>query len=237
MLYWALVEQARHEYMSDEYKNGYIIVVLLKPPSWVYQTNTTSPHLVPSELIKGAKVKRANTGLPNTYRRSTTETIMHPIGQNILLIYPHFGIDFLHLTLSLPSRFAPSVRLMVGVSPQALWLYVVFSCDCMFWDEKEGRLTRQLVGPFGNTATMTTVMSTNRVDSGGGVSSRCCAFQRSHTSVDPIQLLCIRLALPWTLSLPTGFAPSTILMVGVSLRALCLAEDFWCDCIFQGSSR
>ena len=51
---------------------------------------------LPTGLIKGAEVKQTNTDLPNTYRRSTTETIMHLIGQNILLIYPHFGIDFLH---------------------------------------------------------------------------------------------------------------------------------------------
>ena len=42
----------------------------------------------------------------NTYRRSTTETIMHTIGQNILLNYPHFGIDFLHAaSLSTPISF------------------------------------------------------------------------------------------------------------------------------------
>ena len=28
MLFWALVEQARHEHMSDEYINRYIIIVL-----------------------------------------------------------------------------------------------------------------------------------------------------------------------------------------------------------------
>ena len=28
VLYWALVEQARHEHMSDEYKDLYIIIVL-----------------------------------------------------------------------------------------------------------------------------------------------------------------------------------------------------------------
>ena len=94
MLYWALVVQARHEHMSGEYKNRYIIIVLLKPPSWVYQTNTIPPQLIPSELIKGAQVKLTNTDFPNTYRRSTTKTIMYPIGQNILLIYPHFGIGY-----------------------------------------------------------------------------------------------------------------------------------------------
>ena len=32
-LCWVLVEQARHEHMSDEYKNRYIIVVLPEPTS------------------------------------------------------------------------------------------------------------------------------------------------------------------------------------------------------------
>ena len=42
------------------------------------------------------QVKLTNTDLPNTYRSSTTETIMHPIDQNILLVYPHFGIALFH---------------------------------------------------------------------------------------------------------------------------------------------
>ena len=29
VLYWALIKQARHEHMSDEYKNRYSIIVLL----------------------------------------------------------------------------------------------------------------------------------------------------------------------------------------------------------------
>ena len=48
---------------------------------------------------QGWGVKPTNTDLPNTYRRSTTETIMHPIGQNVLLIHPHFGIDSLHKSM------------------------------------------------------------------------------------------------------------------------------------------
>ena len=34
-------------------KYRYIIVVMLKPPSWVNQANTRPLQLVPSELIKG----------------------------------------------------------------------------------------------------------------------------------------------------------------------------------------
>ena len=54
-------------------------------------------------------------------------------------------------------------------------------------------------------------------------SSRCCAFRRTHTSADPIRLLCIRLALPLTLPLPSRLAPSARLVVGVPPRALLLA--------------
>ena len=57
------------------------------------------------------------------------------------------------------------------------------------------------MGPRVDTATIRTVLSTNRVDS-GSFSSGCCAFRRTHTSADPIRLLCIRLALPLTLPLP-----------------------------------
>ena len=57
---------------------------------------------------------------------------------------------------------------MVCVSPRALWLVGDCWCDCMFWDERGGGLTGQPVGPQVGTATITTVMSTNRVDSGGG---------------------------------------------------------------------
>ena len=34
VLYWALVEQAGHEHMSDEYKIRFIIVVLGNPHLW-----------------------------------------------------------------------------------------------------------------------------------------------------------------------------------------------------------
>ena len=132
----------------------------------------------------------------------------------------------LPLTLSLPSGFVPSTKLMVGASPRALGLVGDFSCDRMFWGEREGGLAP--VRPQVDTATTTTVLSTNRLDS-GSFSSRCCAFRRTHTSEDPIRLLCIRLALPLTLSLPSRFAPSARLTVGDIRCALWFVGDFSCD--------
>ena len=69
------------------------------------------------------------------------------------------------------------------------------------------------MGPEVDTATIRILLSTNRVDS-GSFSSGCCAFRCTHTSADPIRLLCIRLALPLILPLPSRFAPSARLTVG-----------------------
>ena len=137
----------------------------------------------------------------------------------------------LTLTLSRPPGFASCARLMVCISPWALRLVGDFSVDCMFWDDRGGGLTGQPMGPQVDTANIRTVLSTNHVDS-RSFSSRCWAFRRTHPSADPIRLLCIRLALPLTLSLPSGFVPSTKLMVGASPRALGLVKDFSCDCMF-----
>ena len=133
----------------------------------------------------------------------------HPSADPIRLLCIRLALP---LTVSLPSGFVPSTKLMVGASPRALGLVKDFSCDCMFWDERGGGLAP--VGPRLDTATIRTVLSTNRVDS-ESFSSGCCAFRRTHTSADPIRLLCIRLALPLTLPLPLRFAPSTRLTVGV----------------------
>ena len=137
----------------------------------------------------------------------------------------------LTLTLSRPPGFVSCARLMVCVSPCALWVVGDFSCDCMFWDDRGGGLTGQPMGPQVDTANMRTVLSTNHVDS-RSFSPRCWAFRRTHPSANPIRLLCIRLALPLTLSLPSGFVPSTKLVVGASPRALGLVGDFSCDCMF-----
>ena len=114
---------------------------------------------------------------------------------------------------------------MFCVSPRALWLLGSSSSDCFIWDKRGGGLTMQPVGPPVGTAAMTAVMSANRV-SLGSFGSRCCAFRRTHASADPIRLLCIRLALSLTLSLPSRLAPSARLVVGIPPRALWLAGIF-----------
>ena len=151
----------------------------------------------------------------------------HPSANPIRLLCIRLALP---LTLSLPSGFVPSTKLVVGASLRALGLVGDFSCDCMFWDDRGGGLTGQPMGPPVDTANMRIVLSTNHVDS-RSFSSRCWAFRRTHPSADPIRLLCIRLALPLTLSLPSGFVPSTKLMVGASPRALGLVKDFSCDCM------
>ena len=152
----------------------------------------------------------------------------HPSADPIRLLDIRLALP---LTLSLPSGFVPSTKLMVGASPRALGPVKDFSFDCMFWDDRGGGVAGQPMGPQVDTANIRTVLSTNHVDS-RSFSSRCWAFRRTHPSADPIRLLGIRLALPLTLSLPSGFVPSTKLMVGASPRALGLVKDFSCDCMF-----
>ena len=152
----------------------------------------------------------------------------HPSADPIRLLDIRLALP---LTLSLPSGFVPSTKLMVGASPRALGPVKDFSFDCMFWDDRGGGLAGQPMGPQVDTANIRTVLSTNHVDS-RSFSSRCWAFRRTHPSADPIRLLGIRLALPLTLPLPSGFVPSTKLMVGASPRALGLVKDFSCDCMF-----
>ena len=150
----------------------------------------------------------------------------HPSADPIRLL----GIRLaLPLTLSLPSGFVPSTKLMVGAPPRALGLVKDFLCDCMFWDDRRGGLAGQPMGPQVDTATIRTVLSTNHVDS-RSFSLRCWAFRRTHPSADPIRLLGVRLALPLTPC--PQVVPSTKLMVGASPRALGLVKDFSCDCMF-----
>ena len=81
-----------------------------------------------------------------------------------------------------------------------------------------------------DTATIMSIMTKNRVDT-GRFGSQFCAFRCTHTSADPVRLLCIRLALPLTISLPSGSVLSARHTVGVSPCALWLAGFFSWDCI------
>ena len=63
VLYWASVEQARHEHMPDECKYRYIIQCCgsLHPGSI---EPTQDHHMVPTELMNVGKVKRINKWSP-----------------------------------------------------------------------------------------------------------------------------------------------------------------------------
>ena len=141
-------------------------------------------------------------------------------------------IRLLCIRLALPLTLALTIR--AQRKTHGCWRFTSL-CDCRF-DERGGGVTRQPVGPLADTATITTAMSTNRADT-GSFSSRCGAFQRRHKSADPIRLLCTRLALPLTVSLPSRFTPSARLMFDVSPRALWLADKFSCHCMFWGERR
>ena len=164
----------------------------------------------------------------NKYTHTHTHTSTDPIRLLCIRLA-------LPLTISLPSRFAPSAKLVVGVLTRALWLAGAFSCDCAFWDRRGGVLTRQPVGPPVNTAAITTAMSINHVDS-GSFSSRCYTFRRTRTSADLIRILCIQLALTLTLSWPSRFVPSARLMIGASPRTPRFVWDFSCDYMFWGET-
>ena len=57
MLYKGLDGQARHEHMSDEYKDRYIIIALLKTPPWYYK-QCENITVVPTEVNEGGKVRQ-----------------------------------------------------------------------------------------------------------------------------------------------------------------------------------
>ena len=68
-----------------------IIVLLLKTSSWYYRQYENTTVSSPTELTKRWK-RRADKQLSsNMYRRSTTETIRYPIGQNIPVIIHIFS--------------------------------------------------------------------------------------------------------------------------------------------------
>ena len=59
MLCWRLVEQARYEHMSDEYKNRNIIDVP-PSPSWVKVRDTTLVHSITKLIEESQPDKRAS---------------------------------------------------------------------------------------------------------------------------------------------------------------------------------
>ena len=132
----------------------------------------------------------------------------------------------LPLTLFLPSGFVLSANtwFVFHLGPYGLWgTFRVIVC---FGTRGEENLHRPVDPPV-DTATVRTVLSTNRMNS-GSFSTRGCAFRRTRTSADPIQLLCIRLALPLTLSLPSRFVPSVRLIVDGTPCALWCSGDYSC---------
>ena len=74
-----------------------ILLLCSRSPHLGFTGPTRNRHIGSERTNQGWEVKRTNADLLNKYRRSTTETIMHPTDQNILPNCPHFGIDFLHL--------------------------------------------------------------------------------------------------------------------------------------------
>ena len=76
--------------MSDEYKDRYIIITLLKTPPRYYTDNAKNTTVFPANGTRGGSSSDRTKDLPNTYSRSTAETSMNPIVQNIPVIYLHF---------------------------------------------------------------------------------------------------------------------------------------------------
>ena len=74
--------------MSDEYKDRYIIIALLKTPPR-YCTDNATPQWFPANWTRGGSSSDRTKDIPNTYSRSTAETTMNPIGQTVPVIYLH----------------------------------------------------------------------------------------------------------------------------------------------------
>ena len=137
---------------------------------------------------------------------------------SVTLYLTSFTLDFLLALTICAQRKTRGLCFTSG--PKAC----VFCFVCLYILGRDGRRT-YTSGPTSGHRIIRTVLSTNRVDL-GSFSSRCCTFRRTHTSADSIRLLCIRLALPLSLSLPSRLAPSARLAVGVPPRALWLAGIF-----------
>ena len=78
--------------MPDEYQDRYIIIALLKTPPRYYTDNARTPQWFPpncTNCTKRGSSSDRTKDLPNTCSRSTAETTMNPIGQDIPVIYLH----------------------------------------------------------------------------------------------------------------------------------------------------
>ena len=74
--------------MSDEYKDRYIIIALLKTPPRYYR-QCKKHHSGSQRTELEGNLIRQNKGSPKYDSRSTAEITMNPIGQNIPVIYLH----------------------------------------------------------------------------------------------------------------------------------------------------
>ena len=79
-----------------------ILLLCLGSPHLGYQKHEAS-HVVHYRTEEKGVVKRTNTSLSNTYHMKLRKLSQHPIGQNILFIYPQFRIEFVQ-----PPRFLNS---------------------------------------------------------------------------------------------------------------------------------
>ena len=221
--YWATGGPTGHRnyYNSIEHKSHGLEKFWLKMlgvPAYTYEHKPYSAILYPTSFTLDSRLALRFCAQRMTYGLCFTPNLLRDFSRE-------------HMFWDAREGGLTGQRLMVCVSPRALWLVGKFSCEHMFWDERGGGLTGQPMGPQVDTTIIRTVLSTNRVDS-QSFSSRCWAFWCTHTSAYPIWLLSIRLALPLTIPLPSGFVPSARLMVGASPRALGLVWEFLCGCMF-----
>ena len=95
--------------MADEYKRP--MYYRIADDSILSTTdNTRSPQRFASRTDKSGESQADKQLSPKMRRSPTTETIMHPIGQNNLLFYPHFETAFLQTPQFLNSEDSKDVR-------------------------------------------------------------------------------------------------------------------------------
>ena len=148
--------------------------------AWRRERAEPEARLLVTELLVGERCGLATTHL-DSLTPSSEDPGMNPaafscfalIDDDLCQPIPAPGIVAIETAVANISRCA--------VPQQAPRPAGDYSCGCMFWGERGGGHTRQPVGPSVDAAIMTTVLSTNRVDS-RSFSSRNCAFRRTHTS-------------------------------------------------------